>query len=492
MASQTDPCVADHVLAEFAQGVLDPSALAPLTRHLSHCDSCRRRAALAAGAVSEVASPPSMERTLPDTPSLLQALQLGKQLGRYVVLDALGRGGMGQVFRAYDPQLDRQVALKVLSSTATGERAVAGLLEEARAAGRLVHPNVVTVHDVGEDQGRAFVAMEMVEGGSLAHWLASGRRAPRKIIEVFLGAGEGLAAAHRAGLVHRDFKPTNVLMGGDGRPRVADFGLATATPPPRDPSDAPKTGTTAGGTPGYMAPEQYFRKADARSDEFAFCVSLWEALAGIRPFEAGDGESTLDAIRAGTPAGKLPRSVGRRVRRALLRGLSFNPEDRFLSMEALLADLRSPGSMRLAGATIFLGVALGASVTILAREWHAGPAPGEAGVPQLIEAPRPDASAPANASPPPGVADAAVRVEAAPGKAPASRVRKGRLTLRVSPWAEVSIDGRKLGTTPLSPIELGEGRHSVVLVNPELGVRRTLTATVRDGRDVTLRVNLLE
>jgi serine/threonine-protein kinase len=148
--------------------------------------------------------------------------------------------------------------------------------------------------------------------------------------------------------------------------------------------------------------------------------------------------------------------------------------------------------MRLAGATIFLGVALGASVTILARVWHAGPAPGEAGVPQLIEAPRPDASPPANASPPQGVADAAVRVEAAPGKAPASRVRKGRLTLRVSPWAEVSIDGRKLGTTPLSPIELGEGRHSVVLVNPELGVRRTLTATVRDGRDVTLRVNLLE
>jgi serine/threonine-protein kinase len=386
------------------------------------------------------------------------------------------------------------VALKVLRSTAN-EKAVASLLGEARVAGRLVHPNVVTVHDVGVDQGRGFIAMELVEGGSLARWLGAERRSPQQVIDVFLAAGEGLAAAHRAGLVHRDFKPANVLMGTDGRPRVADFGLATATPQPLDPSDAPLTGTSAGGTPGYMAPEQYFRKADARSDEFAFCVSLWQALAGARPFATG--ENALETIRSGRPAGRIPRSVGRRARRALLRGMSFNPEDRFLSMEALLAELRAPRSLRRASAVILVAAVTAtaaATATVVMRWRLPAPGPDQVAPAQTQPAdatPKPDVAGP-DASQGQGERDAAVPGEAIAAKAPSTHVKKGRLTVLVNPWAQVSVDGHKWGTTPLPPIELGDGKHSLVLVNPELGVRRTVTATMRQGRDVTLRINLLE
>jgi predicted Ser/Thr protein kinase len=492
--------LADHVLAEFAQGVLDPTELERVTGHLASCDACRRCAALAASAASEEANPSSLEATLPDAPDPLQGPQPGTRLGRYVVLEGLGQGGMGLVFRAYDPHLDRQVALKVLRKGAASERAVEGLLEEARVAGRLRHPNVVTVHDVGVDQGRAFVAMELVEGGSLARWLGAERRAPRQIVEVFVAAGEGLAAAHRAALVHRDFKPANVLMGSDGRPRVADFGLATETPPPATAADTIKTGTSASGTPGYMAPEQYFRKADARSDEFAFCVSLWEALTGTRPYLGDNGESPLEVIRAGRLVGTLPRSVARRIRRALRRGLSFNPEDRFLSMEALLVELRAPRSLLAARAPILLAAAALAATIAVARGQAWWPGPVERGDPRPAPGPLagaspalPDVGGLAETAPARSDSDTAGQVEAAPVKAPAAAHRKkGRLILRINPWAEVSVDGRRVGTTPLAPIELRDGNHLLAVENPELGVRRTLTFVVQRGRDVTLRINLLE
>ncbi|MBI5544145.1 MAG: protein kinase, partial [Deltaproteobacteria bacterium] len=210
MASEGSLCIADHQLAEFAQGVVDEAELARLTQHLDRCGSCRRRAALAAAAVAalEGEEPLSQEPTAPALELTAPAALLpgrGERLGRYVVIDRLGKGGMGVVFRAHDPQLDRDVALKVLHPTAPASQAISGLLEEARIAARLVHPNVVTIHDVGIDQERAFVAMELVEGGTLAHWLQSGQRTTRQVMDLFLAAGEGLAAAHRAGLVHRDF-----------------------------------------------------------------------------------------------------------------------------------------------------------------------------------------------------------------------------------------------------------------------------------------------
>ncbi len=177
-----------------------------------------------------------------------EALGRGVAVGRYVVLDRIGAGGMGVVYAAYDPELDRRVALKLLRPDRFGgDAGRLRLLREAQALARLTHPNVVAVYDVGTFGDRVFVAMELVEGETLRQWLRAEPRSPRpwrEVLERFLPAGRGLAAAHAAGLVHRDFKPENVLLGRDGRARVVDFGLAKAL---ADAAEEPRDGRRAGG-----------------------------------------------------------------------------------------------------------------------------------------------------------------------------------------------------------------------------------------------------
>ena len=272
----------------------------------------------------------------------------GTAIGRYVVVGTLGSGASGTVYRGYDPQLQREVALKWLRPDAPDELGQKRLLREARAMARLDHPNVVAVHDVVADGETITLAMECVPGTTLSKWLETPRRIP-EILATLIAAGRGLAAAHAIGLVHRDFKPDNVLVAPDGKVKVTDFGLVkpgsleaepdSASDPEREPDPAITELGLVVGTPRYMPPEQCEQGlVDARSDQYAFCVTLWRALCGEHPFR-GAGAALLEAKLAGAP--KLPDSVAvpSRVARALARGLAVRPEDRFASMEALLDQL---------------------------------------------------------------------------------------------------------------------------------------------------------
>ncbi|MFZ6179039.1 protein kinase domain-containing protein [Nannocystis pusilla] len=284
----------------------------------------------------------------PSPPPGAAARSLPARLGRYHVLGQLGAGGMGVVYAAYDPDLDRKVALKLLradSHTASPGR----LLREAHALARLSHPNVVQIHDTGAIDGRIFIAMELVRGVDLRSWLAQ-PRTPAEVLRVFLDAGRGLAAAHEAGFVHRDFKPDNVLVGEDGRARVADFGLVRQHDEPEGPPAAePDRGTLSRsltmtgallGTPAYMSPEQHRGgTADARSDQFSFCMALWEALHGQRPFAGDDAAAILAAMQAGQLRPARGPGVPGELTRIVARGLAYEPERRYPSMQALLAGL---------------------------------------------------------------------------------------------------------------------------------------------------------
>ncbi|NVB39427.1 serine/threonine protein kinase [Pseudenhygromyxa sp. WMMC2535] len=276
------------------------------------------------------------------------------KIGRYQVIDCIGSGGMGIVYSARDERLGRTVAIKLLKPELSGSQA-SNLGAEAQSLAKLAHPNVVAVYDVGEHDGQLFVAMEYIEGQNLRRWLL-GKRTLDQVLDVFLAAGEGLAAAHKAGLVHRDFKPDNVLVGLDGRPRILDFGLArapdghedTATPPSFA-DDAEATATSMSrhgvllGTPAYMAPEQHLgERADARSDQFGFCVALYQAVYGRLPFPSDDLRALSLAIVGGriTPP-PVEARVPASLRALLRRGLSVDPSSRFSSMDALLAELRT-------------------------------------------------------------------------------------------------------------------------------------------------------
>jgi tetratricopeptide (TPR) repeat protein/predicted Ser/Thr protein kinase len=281
------------------------------------------------------------------------------ELGRYVVLRTLGAGAMGTVYLAYDPELDRKVALKLLHGGESPKRRVA-LLREAQALAKLTHPNVVAVHDVGEHDHAVYVAMEFVEGVTLREWLSQERRSWRGVLDVFLEAGRGLQAAHRRGLIHRDFKPDNVMIADSGRVLVMDFGLARptgeASGEPDDDLDSisgsvlmEATLGHVAGTPAYMAPEQAVASAlTPAADQFSFCVSLWEALHGNRPFEGPTYPELLRNIADGrfrsTPA---DRRVPRWLRRVLVRGLRAKAEDRWPSVDALAEALdRGRGQWR--------------------------------------------------------------------------------------------------------------------------------------------------
>lgn len=286
-------------------------------------------------------------------------IERGQSIGRYLIVDVLGAGAMGVVYRAYDPDLDRALALKVVDEADRGStasaREQARLLREAQAMARVNHANVIQVFDVGELNTSVYVAMELVDGATLAEWLVP-KRTPAQILDVFEAAGRGLAAAHAQGLTHRDFKPDNVMVDGAGQPRVLDFGLARASHRPEidesteslrtteTPVSLDTSMTEAGtllGTPAYMSPEQYRgTPADHRSDQFAFCVALFEALVGRRPFKG----NTVPALAASVAQGRidLPSRppVSRGMMQTILRGLSVEPDERHPSMDALLAALR--------------------------------------------------------------------------------------------------------------------------------------------------------
>ncbi len=282
-------------------------------------------------------------------------LAAGDRVGRYRIEGKLGAGGMGTVYLAHDPDLDRRVAIKMLhSSVGAGDPSIGSqrLLREAQAMARLAHVNVVTVHDVGVLGGSLFVAMELIDGQDLREWLAERPRSWQEIVVAFIEAGRGLLAAHEAGIVHRDFKPENVMVAASGRICVGDFGLAAASSSPQaaprgDLStsclDSAGTLTAAGsvmGTPAYMAPEQMVGgEITAAADIFAFCVALYEALYDQHPFK-GKSVAELYVAIAGGELIPPPRSTGpRRLEALLRRGLQGQAEDRPPSMAVILAEL---------------------------------------------------------------------------------------------------------------------------------------------------------
>ncbi|HEX5057784.1 MAG TPA: serine/threonine-protein kinase [Kofleriaceae bacterium] len=360
MADTSEPeasCIDENVLVELAEGKLDDTARAAIDAHIDHCAVCRALVA---------ASQP----TLPVADSMpagasQQPRPRGSTLARYLILDVVGAGGNGIVYAAYDPELDRKVAVKVLRTEGAddGESRRSRTLREAQAMAKLSHENVVSVYDVGEEDGKVFVVMELIDGSTLTRYCEEPSRSWREIVGVFSRAGRGLAAAHAAGLVHRDFKPENVLIARDGRVLVTDFGLARVLDPatsasmsaaPGDLARAlpthPLTRTGAiAGTPAYMPLEQLRGEPlDARSDLFSFCVALYETLYRQRPF-AGDSIEELakqiedDRVQPPPRASRVPAWV----HRILVRGLSSRPEARFSSMAELLAALgRDPARLR--------------------------------------------------------------------------------------------------------------------------------------------------
>jgi tetratricopeptide (TPR) repeat protein len=317
-----------------------------------------------------------------------QKLKKGAMIGRYIVLELLGRGGMGEVYAAFDPELDRKIAVKLLharggANTADGR---ARLLREAQAIARLSHANVVVVFDVGTFRDSVFIAMEFVEGYTLGYWIQAKKRSWREVLGVYAAAGRGLVAAHAAGLVHRDFKPDNVMITKGGEVRVMDFGLARQQGAADEPLPAEVPASISGsggylglkltqtgtimGTPAFMAPEQFAAlPGDARTDQFAFCVALYEAVYGRRPFAGNTPVELMSNVVAGAITDPPPDSrVPAWIRRILVRGLATDPDNRFPSMTELLAALGQDPAVRRRrwlGAAAGVGVLAAAAVGAL-------------------------------------------------------------------------------------------------------------------------------
>jgi predicted Ser/Thr protein kinase len=391
-----EACLEPEVIEKLLDGSLDPSSLERAEAHIDGCSECRvvlsELARLSSKPdAADLGTSPTVATSLGTLLPAAAALDDITTIGRYHIERRLGSGGMGVVLLAEDPELKRKVVIKLLrseiaESATTRER----LQREAQAMARVSHPNVVPIYDVGVHRDRVFLAMEYIDGCDLAKWLSVPRSAD-DILRVFLAAGRGLAAAHAAGLVHRDFKPHNVMIANTGEVKVTDFGLARAelaerslgdTQPARPiararPSVTPSGGlrlatllesplTQTGalvGTPAYMAPEQILGDAvDARTDQFSFCIALYEAIEGKRPFRGNSAAEQFDATLSGeAPPMKQPPSA--RVERVLRRGLALEPANRFASMDELLRELMPPPRRTpiIAGA---IGVAAIAAVVV--------------------------------------------------------------------------------------------------------------------------------
>lgn len=371
-------CLSEATIIGFLEHRLPSNAIDDVDTHIDRCMSCRLVLAELARTMPSATVLASHHATDVGVLTLAadeDALPRGTTVGRFVILDVLGLGGMGIVYAAYDPDLNRNVALKLLHAPSAfdGEaQAGARLLSEARVMARIQHANVVTVHEVGAFRDQVFIAMEQVDGATLRGWMAEAPRTWRAVVNMFLHAGEGLSAAHQAGVIHRDFKPENVLIGQDGRVRVSDFGIAATLK--RD------SAVIAGGTPGYMAPEALRSGGDARSDQFSFCVAFHEALYGARPFAARGVDDLVEEVRRGLPAEHRASRVPKQVRAVLRRGLALESHDRYPSMRDLLADLRRKLEARqrvriAAAATGLVGVAVGATILIGLGAAGASPRP---------------------------------------------------------------------------------------------------------------------
>jgi eukaryotic-like serine/threonine-protein kinase len=370
----SSPCLADDDVAAILEGRAAPSRLAAAHDHAATCDACRELLAAAGRVRAHERTDHDGLTTVLDAPPPRPEPEPaeGDTIGRFRVLSRLGEGGMGLVLAAFDEQLQRRVAIKLLRRT--GSSAASGharLLREARAMARVDHPNVVAIHEVGEHDGRVFIVMDLFDGSDLRTWLRQRPRTWQAIVDAWIEAGKGLAAVHAYGLVHRDFKPHNVLVHADGRVQVTDFGLVGEAADRDDSVDEEglravlgQERTQAGavlGTPRYMAPEQLDgRTVTAAADQFAFCVSLWEALTEHHPF--GDDRVLLRDLLVEPPrdATKAPA----RVLAALRRGLAFVPEDRHPGMAELLRTLTHARELparrrRTALAAVGVGLAVG-------------------------------------------------------------------------------------------------------------------------------------
>jgi serine/threonine protein kinase len=456
MGPSPSACLTEDDLLLFVHGGLSPEAEQRVQDHIDGCPDCRMLASETANLVYGEGPSPAVNLATPTGPTAFISLSSrsafvapGENIGRYIVNARLGEGGMGVVYAARDPSLDRKVALKLLhADLASDGRSSAGrLMREAQAMARLSHPNVVTVHDIGTYDNRLFMAMEMIEGQTLRQWLAERPRAWTEIVAAFQHAGNGLAAAHRVQLVHRDFKPENVLVGTDGRVCVTDFGLArsiaqVATPEPGGSTHsalAPaglmftKTGHQIG-TPAYMAPEQFLGRAtDARTDQFSFCVALYEALYGHRPFEGYNVETLSRNVLAGVPRTPMESRVPQAIHATVLRGLNVAPADRFHSMDELLAALTPDAHTRHPRRRVALWTAVASGVALVGglAVWRMGSSasvdtsssplvmtPATAAAAEPAAPPTAVAADPAGSSNPPATSAAASPAPAASGPKP--------------------------------------------------------------------------
>ncbi|MBL4689410.1 MAG: protein kinase, partial [Nannocystaceae bacterium] len=362
-------CPADDVLHGFVEGLLSADELRELERHLEVCAACRDVAASASAAVTAISD---TDPGAGDANGSHERPPVAGRIGRYAVLGHLGAGAMGIVLRAYDPKLEREVALKILRGAMSQDSRMR-LVREAKAMAKLNHPNVVGLYDVEIEPDCVVVVMELVRGLTLRTWMARRPQWP-EVLEHFGQAGRGLAAAHAAGLLHRDFKPANVLVGDDGRVRVTDFGIARAqasgpspdtgpaVPPAQDPA-LTEAGVVVG-TPAYMAPEQHRGlPLTTAADQYAFATALFEALTGSRPHQGLPTEALAEAKLRGSPAWPRDTGVPARVCEAVCRGLAPNPGDRFPSMDAMLRALASRASKArrngIVGAAIVVAAAAG-------------------------------------------------------------------------------------------------------------------------------------
>jgi len=335
MLATMNACPDENALVRFSSGQLSGQDLGPIERHLDTCSGCRTLVAQLSSAPRVTWAPGS------DAPMR----ERHGSIGRYQVERLVGGGAMGMVYAARDRELNRAVAIKLLRTTGpSSSEPRARLLREAQTMAKLSHPNVVPIFELGADEGDDYLAMELIDGPTLDQWLREKKRDWREVVKVFIEAGRGLEAAHQAGVVHRDFKPNNVLIGPDGRARVTDFGLSrpdvslSGALADAGSVDLTREGTLLG-TPAYMSPEQLEGNvADVRSDQFNFCVALTESLVGHRPFPGRTLEDLRNAMRSGKPpAFEVPSS---RLKRALLKGMSIAPAHRFASMGGLLDELQ--------------------------------------------------------------------------------------------------------------------------------------------------------
>jgi tetratricopeptide (TPR) repeat protein len=391
-------------LERLARGELPAEEAEPLRAHAASCSECSRALFRASAgdtegeATAKVAPLSELELAamrVPE-PDALAQLPRGSSIGRYVVLDRVGAGGMGVVYAAYDPELDRKVAIKLLQSRRGGSSASSPssttggqqlLLREAQAMARLSHPNVLAVHDVGLWSERVFVAMELVEGKSLRQVIKAGPIPWAEALRILEAAGEGLAEAHAKGLVHRDFKSDNILVGKDGRVQVMDFGLAraahasaeAASPPLDVPASVLQSQLTEAGfvhgTPAYMAPEVLKGgAADERSDQFSFGVTLYEALYGERPFGP---ERPADPVLWRVKDAPAGSPVPAWLRKVALRCVEPVPEARFDSMRVVLDALRADPrkgrrrAMAVAGVAVAVLAGAGGAYGLAARRLRA-------------------------------------------------------------------------------------------------------------------------